>query len=77
MNQSGARPPIPGNLIGDMAAGGMQAAIGILAAFMARVKTGRGQFVDISITDGVVSLLSLYLGGHFQAFLISLPSPMS
>lgn len=66
MSQPGARPPIPGNLIGDMAAGGMQAAIGILAALMARVKTGRGQFVDISITDGVVSLLSLYLGGHFQ-----------
>jgi len=30
------------------------------------VKTGRGQLVDISMTDVVVSLLSLYLGGHFQ-----------
>jgi crotonobetainyl-CoA:carnitine CoA-transferase CaiB-like acyl-CoA transferase len=66
MSQPGAHPPIPGNLIGDMAAGGMQGAIGILAALMARIKTGRGQFVDIAMTDGVVSLLSLYLGGHFQ-----------
>jgi len=66
MSQPGMHPPIPGNLIGDMAAGGMQGAIGILAALMARVRTGRGQFVDISMTDGVVSLLSLYLGGHFQ-----------
>jgi crotonobetainyl-CoA:carnitine CoA-transferase CaiB-like acyl-CoA transferase len=66
ISQPGAPPPIPGNLIGDMAAGGMQGVIGILAALMARVKTGRGQFVDISMTDGVVSLLSLYLGGHFQ-----------
>jgi crotonobetainyl-CoA:carnitine CoA-transferase CaiB-like acyl-CoA transferase len=54
-------PIIPGNLIGDMAGGGMQAAIGILAALMARVKTGKGQFVDIAITDGVVSLCCLYL----------------
>jgi crotonobetainyl-CoA:carnitine CoA-transferase CaiB-like acyl-CoA transferase len=66
MSQPGVHPPIPGNLIGDMAAGGMQGAIGILAALMARGRTGRGQFVDISMTDGVVSLLSLYLGGYFK-----------
>jgi crotonobetainyl-CoA:carnitine CoA-transferase CaiB-like acyl-CoA transferase len=66
MSQSGVRPPIPGNLLGDMAAGGMQAAVGILAALMARERTGSGQFVDISMTDGVVSLLSLYLGGYFE-----------
>jgi crotonobetainyl-CoA:carnitine CoA-transferase CaiB-like acyl-CoA transferase len=44
----------------------MQAAIGILAALTARGKTGRGQFVDISMTDGAVSLLSLYLGGYYE-----------
>jgi crotonobetainyl-CoA:carnitine CoA-transferase CaiB-like acyl-CoA transferase len=54
-------PAIPGNLIGDMAGGGMQAAIGILAALMARGRTGKGQFVDIAIADGVVSLMCLYL----------------
>jgi crotonobetainyl-CoA:carnitine CoA-transferase CaiB-like acyl-CoA transferase len=59
-------PALPGNLIGDIAAGGMQAAIGILAALMARNKTGEGQFVDISMTDGVVSMLALYLGGYLQ-----------
>jgi crotonobetainyl-CoA:carnitine CoA-transferase CaiB-like acyl-CoA transferase len=59
-------PSIPGNLIGDMAAGGMQAVIGILAALLARQKTGEGQFVDISMTDGVVSMLALYLSGYFQ-----------
>lgn len=52
---------IPGNLIGDMAGGGMQAAIGILAALMARERTGKGQFVDIAIADGVISLSCLYL----------------
>lgn len=54
-------PTIPGNLIGDMAGGGMQAAIGIMAALMARERTGKGQFVDIAIADGVVSLSCLYL----------------
>jgi crotonobetainyl-CoA:carnitine CoA-transferase CaiB-like acyl-CoA transferase len=57
---------IPGNLLGDIVSGGMQAAIGILAALMARERTGKGQFVDISMTDGVVSLIALYLGGYFQ-----------
>ena len=63
---SGTQPLVPGNLIGDMAAGGMQAAIGILAALASREKTGKGQFVDISITDGVVSMLCLYLSRYFQ-----------
>jgi crotonobetainyl-CoA:carnitine CoA-transferase CaiB-like acyl-CoA transferase len=64
---------VPGNIIGDMAAGGMQAAIGILAAVIARGKTGKGQFVDISMTDGVVNMLSLYLGRYYQE--MRLPSP--
>jgi len=59
-------PSLPGNLIGDIASGGMQAAIGILAAVSARDRTGQGQFVDISMTDGVVSMLSLYLGGYLE-----------
>ncbi|MFH1646603.1 MAG: CaiB/BaiF CoA-transferase family protein [Chloroflexota bacterium] len=62
----GHPPPVPGNFIGDMAAGGMQAAIGILAALAARERTGRGQFVDIAMTDGAVSLACLYLGRYFQ-----------
>ncbi len=57
---------VPGNLIGDMAAGGMQAAIGILVALAAREKTGKGQFVDIAMTDGAVSMLCLYLSQYFQ-----------
>jgi len=57
-------PVLPGNLVGDIAGGGMQAVIGILAALVAREKTGEGQFVDISITDGVVSQLGPYFGAY-------------
>jgi crotonobetainyl-CoA:carnitine CoA-transferase CaiB-like acyl-CoA transferase len=57
-------PVLPGNLVGDIAGGGMQAVIGILAAVIAREKTGEGQFVDISITDGVVSQLGPYFAAY-------------
>ena len=46
---------MPSNLVADFAAGGMNSAIGILAALIAREKTGRGQYVDIGLADGVVT----------------------
>ena len=39
----------------------MQSVIGILLALAAREKTGRGQFVDVSMLDGVAWLLTLPL----------------
>lgn len=62
----GGEPVIPGTLIADLAAGGMSAAIGILGALMAREKTSRGQFVDVSITDGVVALMSMWINPHLS-----------
>jgi len=50
-------PSIPGVQIADIAGGGMNAAIGILLALFAREKTGKGQYIDISMTDGMVALL--------------------
>lgn len=52
------RPPaIPGIQIADIAGGGMNAAIGILLALFARENTGKGQYIDISMTDGMVGFL--------------------
>ncbi|MBI4297474.1 MAG: CoA transferase [Chloroflexi bacterium] len=59
-------PIIPPNLLADFAGGGLHGVIGILAALLAREKTGRGQFVDISMTDGVVALLSSFLIPYFD-----------
>lgn len=61
---AGAPPAIPGTLVADFAAGGMAAAVGILAALMARHETGTGQFVDVSIADGVVEMMSLYINPY-------------
>jgi CoA:oxalate CoA-transferase len=50
-------PPVRvGSSIGDILAG-YQAVIGILAALRYREKTGEGQHVDISMVDGLVSVL--------------------
>lgn len=59
------RPPsIPGIQIADIGGGAMNAAIGILLALFARQNTGKGQFVDISMTDGMVGFLPAAL--YFQ-----------
>jgi len=50
-------PAIPGVQIADIAGGGMNAAIGILLALLARGNTGQGQYIDISMTDGMVGFL--------------------
>ena len=49
------RPPsLPAVPIADYSAGGLMAAVGILLALMAVQRTGKGQFVDISMLDGVI-----------------------
>jgi crotonobetainyl-CoA:carnitine CoA-transferase CaiB-like acyl-CoA transferase len=60
-------PAIPLNVIADFAAGGLHAAYGILAALHARERTGRGQYVDIAMSDGVLYLLSMIVSGYFAS----------
>jgi len=59
---AGGPPVVPGVQIGDLAGGGMAAAIGILAALVERDRTGRGRFVDTAMLDGVVSWLTIHAG---------------
>ncbi|MDP2945850.1 MAG: CoA transferase, partial [bacterium] len=61
IGDSEGRPVIPLNLLADYAGGSLNAVIGILAALQARQRTGRGQFVDVAMTDGVVSLLAGFI----------------
>lgn len=58
-------PVVPGAVIGDFT-GGMSAAIGILAALVSRVKTGKGQYIDMSMTDAVVDLNSMEINNYLQ-----------
>jgi crotonobetainyl-CoA:carnitine CoA-transferase CaiB-like acyl-CoA transferase len=61
----GSPPTIPHNLVADYAAGGMNGAIGVLAALVARNQTGRGQYVDISMMDGSLALLAQAFSAFF------------
>jgi crotonobetainyl-CoA:carnitine CoA-transferase CaiB-like acyl-CoA transferase len=63
----GSPPAIPMNIIADFAGGGLYAAFSILAAVIARDKTGRGQYVDIAMSDGVTSLLAFPASMYFSA----------
>lgn len=59
-------PQLPGITIADLSAG-MFAAISILSALLARDRLGFGQYIDVSMTDGLVSWLSVPLGSYFSS----------
>jgi len=58
------KPVIPGVQVADLA-GGMIAAFAILAALLARSKTGRGQYIDVSMFDVMLSMLPIPAAHHF------------
>ena len=58
------KPAIPGVQVADLA-GGMIAAFAILAALHARERTGRGQFVDVSMFDVMMSMLPIPASQQF------------
>ena len=65
-NDEEDRPAIPLNLIGDYAGGGLNCVIAILAAVIAREKTGRGQYLDIAITEGVFYMMVALVSDYFS-----------
>lgn len=55
--EEGGKPLRTGVPVGDLAAG-MHAVIGVLAALEKRHRTGLGDFIDISMLDGLVAMLN-------------------
>jgi alpha-methylacyl-CoA racemase len=66
-------PALPGATIGDGAGGGMHAVIAILAALVARASSGIGSYLDVSVADGVLSLMSLHLDEHLATGAVPAP----
>jgi crotonobetainyl-CoA:carnitine CoA-transferase CaiB-like acyl-CoA transferase len=59
-------PPIQsGAQIADLGGGALMAAVGILAALHEARRSGQGQMVDISMTDGSLSWLAMEAGRYF------------
>lgn len=59
--QADGRPALPGATVADIAAGGMQAAMAVMAALLRRTRTGIGEHLDVSIADGAFAMMSLYV----------------
>jgi alpha-methylacyl-CoA racemase len=60
----GGKPPVPGTTVADSAAGGMHAVMSINAALVQKQRTGRGAYLDVSVADGALQLMSLHLEDH-------------
>jgi len=58
----GHPPAMPGVQIADLAGGALWSATAILAALVGRERTGRGAYLDISMTEGALALLAAELG---------------
>ncbi len=55
IGESGRKPTIPLNLVGDMGGGGMLLVAGILAALLESSNSGKGQVVDAAMVDGAAT----------------------
>jgi crotonobetainyl-CoA:carnitine CoA-transferase CaiB-like acyl-CoA transferase len=71
--EPGGRGVRAGVSIADITAG-MYAAFGVLAALHARAATGRGQFIDVSMLDGQLGILSGMIGAYLADQIV--PGPL-
>ena len=63
--EAGGKPQAAGT-VGDAAGGGMHGVIGILAGIIARASTGRGQFVDVGATDGLLNIVHRWIEMYLE-----------
>ena len=68
-----AGPALPGATVADSAAGGLHAVAAVLAALVGRAASGEGMHLDVSVTDGVVALMSLAIDEHLATGVV--PGP--
>jgi len=71
--EPGGRGVRAGVSIADITAG-MYAAFGVLAALHARAATGRGQFIDVSMLEGQLGILSGMIGAYLADGIV--PGPL-
>ncbi|WP_342381373.1 CoA transferase [Myxococcus stipitatus] len=62
--EAGGAPAFPGVQMGDIGGGSLFALVGILAALHERERTGKGRFVDVSMTDGATAFLHMHLAAR-------------
>jgi alpha-methylacyl-CoA racemase len=60
------RPIQSAGQIADLGGGGLMAAVGVLAALRERERSGEGQLVDVSMTDGALAWLSMVAAAYLR-----------
>jgi len=58
-------PSIPLNLIGDFGGASLYGTISILLAYLARQKTGKGQYIDHAYLDGALHMMTWFTQRYF------------
>lgn len=66
-------PSLHGIQIADIASGAKNMVIGILAAYIKRQKTGNGDYIDISITDGVFAMSTFTTAAYLEGYPLPMP----
>jgi len=59
-------PALPAVQIGDLFGGALMALSGILMALLSRETTGKGMWLDLSMTDGALAMLSIHAAAYFS-----------
>jgi alpha-methylacyl-CoA racemase len=62
IGRKGAPPSPPLNLLADMGGGGMYLAFGLVCALLEAARSQKGQVVDVSMVEGVMSLMTSVFG---------------
>jgi alpha-methylacyl-CoA racemase len=57
---------MPPTQLGDLAGGSFMAVIGIMTALFGRTQTGEGRMIDVSMTEGIMSLLPLIVTAYLN-----------
>jgi alpha-methylacyl-CoA racemase len=65
--EAGGPPIQSAGQIADLGGGGLMSAFAVLAALRERERSGEGQFVDVSMTDGSLSWLAMIAAEYFAS----------
>src|SRR5262245_36975694 len=68
IGRRGDKPVPPLNLVGDFGGGGMLLAFGMVCGLLEAQRSGRGQVVDVAMTDGAALLFGARSGLHASGY---------
>jgi alpha-methylacyl-CoA racemase len=68
IGRKGDKPALPLNLVGDYGGGGMLLAFGMVCGLLEAQRSGKGQVVDVAMTDGAALLFGSIAGLHASGY---------